>query len=92
MELTTDKAEAQTIAGIIEQQIGGTGFHSVDTGKTIDANIAVSRSYSDFAVLYRTNEQYKIIGKVFEQVGIPFQIASREHALNQKGLPELFPC
>jgi DNA helicase-2/ATP-dependent DNA helicase PcrA len=39
MELATDKAEAQTIAGIIEQQIGGTGFHSVDTGKAIDANM-----------------------------------------------------
>jgi uncharacterized protein (TIGR00375 family) len=89
VELSTDKAEAQTIAGIIEQQIGGTGFHSVDTRKAIDANIATSRSYSDFAVLYRTNEQHRIIEKIFEQAGIPFQIASRETVLNQKGLPEI---
>jgi superfamily I DNA/RNA helicase len=89
MELATDKAEAQTIAGIIEQQIGGTGFHSVDTRKAIDANIATSRSYSDFAVFYRTNEQHRIIIKMFERAGIPYQIASRETILNQKGLPEI---
>jgi DNA helicase-2/ATP-dependent DNA helicase PcrA len=61
MELPTDKAEAQTIAGIIEQQIGGTGFHSIDTRKVIDANSVMSRSYCDFAVLYRTNEQHRMI-------------------------------
>ena len=89
MELATDKTEALTIAGIIEQQIGGTGFHSVDTGKLIDANIAMSRSYNDFAVLYRTNEQHRVIEQVFERAGIPIQIASRENELNQKGLPEI---
>jgi len=89
LELATDKTEALTIAGIIEQLIGGTGFHSVDTGKGIDANIAVSRSYSDFAVLYRTNEQCRVIEHVFEQAGIPFQIASRENELNQKGIAEI---
>jgi uncharacterized protein (TIGR00375 family) len=89
MELASDKAEAQTIAGIIEQQIGGTGFHSVDTRKAIDPNIATSRSYSDFAVLYRTNEQHRMIEKMFERTGIPYQIASRESILNRKGLPEI---
>jgi uncharacterized protein (TIGR00375 family) len=89
METATEKTEAQTIAGVIEQQIGGTGFHSVDTGKVIDANSVMSRSYSDFAVLYRTNAQHRALEKVFERAGIPFQIASRETALNQKGLPEI---
>ncbi|MBW2490852.1 MAG: UvrD-helicase domain-containing protein [Deltaproteobacteria bacterium] len=89
METATEKTEAQTIAGVIEQQIGGTGFHSVDTGKVIDANSVMSRSYSDFAVLYRTNAQHRALEKVLERAGIPFQIASRETALNQKGLPEI---
>jgi len=89
IESVTDKTEAQTIAGIIEQQIGGTGFHSVDTGKVIDVNSVMSRSYSDFVVLYRTNEQHRVIEQVFERAGIPFQLASRETVLNQKGLPEI---
>ena len=89
VETTSAKSEAQTIAGIIEQQIGGTGFHSVDTGKVIDANITPSWGFSDFAVLYRTNDQQKVFEAVFEQTGIPYQVASRESALNRKGLPEI---
>jgi uncharacterized protein (TIGR00375 family) len=89
MELSSDKAEAKTIAGLIEQQIGGTGYHSIDTRKEIEVNDAISRSYSDFAVLYRTNEQHRVIKRIFENAGIPVQIASRENALNQKGLPQI---
>ena len=89
LESSTDKKEAQTIAGIIEQQIGGTGYHSIDTGKAVEANNAFSRSYSDFAVLYRTNDQQRIIEQTFDDAGIPNQIASRENSLNRKGLSEI---
>jgi uncharacterized protein (TIGR00375 family) len=89
IELATEKAEAGTIARIIEQQIGGTGFHSIDTGTVKEANLVKTSSYSDFAVLYRTNNQHRIIAEVFEKSGIPFQIVSRENALNQEGLTEL---
>jgi len=47
------------------------------------------RSYSDFAVLYRTHAQYQALAEGFDKQGIPFQVASRENALNQAGLPEL---
>jgi uncharacterized protein (TIGR00375 family) len=89
LELTTEKAEADAIAKIIEQQIGGTGFHSIDTGTVKDANLSKALSYSDFAVLYRTNDQHRVLAEIFEKSGIPFQIASRENALKQAGLPEL---
>jgi uncharacterized protein (TIGR00375 family) len=88
LESSTDKKEVQTIAGIIEQQIGGTGYHSIDTGKAIEANNVFSRSYSDFAVLYRTNDQQRVIERTFDDAGIPIQIASR-NGLNRKGLPEI---
>jgi ATP-dependent DNA helicase UvrD/PcrA len=89
LELANERAEAEAIAGIIEQQIGGTGFHSIDTGTVKDANLARACSYSDFAVLYRTHDQHRVIVEIFEKQGIPCQIASRENVLNQKGLPEL---
>ena len=89
LELANERAEAEAIAGIIEQQIGGTGFHSIDTGTVKEANLAKSCSYSDFAVLYRTHDQHRIIAETFEKKGIPCQIASRENVLNQEGLPEL---
>ncbi|MEE4263070.1 MAG: UvrD-helicase domain-containing protein [Desulfobacteraceae bacterium] len=89
LELPTEKAEAETVGRIITRQIGGTGFHSIDTGTVTDANLSQSSSYSDFAVLYRTHAQHQALADVFEKQGIPFQVASREKAFNQEGLPEL---
>jgi superfamily I DNA/RNA helicase len=89
LELDSAKAEAQAIAGVIAQLVGGTGFHSIDTGQVDDANLASARSYVDFAVLVRTHQQIKMIGEVFDQAGVPFQIASRQNSLKSWGLPEL---
>jgi superfamily I DNA/RNA helicase len=89
LEMGNEKAEAESIARIIEQQIGGTGFHSVDTGTVEDANLEKYYSYADFAVLYRTHDQHRVIAKIFEKKGIPFQIASRQTVLDQPGLPEI---
>jgi uncharacterized protein (TIGR00375 family) len=89
LERGNERAEAESIAGEIEQQIGGTGFHSIDTGQVTDGYLAKSCTYADFAVLYRTHEQHRIIAEVFDQRGIPYQIASREHFLDQAGLSEI---
>ncbi|MGD9182634.1 MAG: ATP-dependent helicase, partial [Desulfobacterales bacterium] len=89
LELGSAKAEALAIARIIARLVGGTGFHSIDTGQVDDANLDSARSYADFAVLVRTHHQLKIIGDVFEQDGIPYQIASRQNSLKSWGLAEL---
>ena len=89
LELSSEKAEADAIGRIITRLIGGTGFHSIDTGTVTDANLVRARSYSDFAVLYRTHAQHQSLAEVFANQGIPFQVASREKALNRSGLPEL---
>jgi uncharacterized protein (TIGR00375 family) len=89
LELSTERTEAETISRMISRLIGGTGFHSIDTGAVADANLAHPRSYSDFAVLYRTHAQHQVLADVFDKHGIPFQVASREKALDQAGLPEL---
>jgi superfamily I DNA/RNA helicase len=89
LELSNEKAEAETIARIIEKQVGGTGFHAVDTGTIDDANLSSARSYADFAVLCRINDQHRVIADVFEKSGIPYQIASRQNKLEQQGLPEI---
>jgi superfamily I DNA/RNA helicase len=89
LELSNDKTEAETIGRIITRQIGGTGYHSIDTGIVTDADLSQTHSYSDFAVLYRTHAQHRALADVFDKQGIPFQVASRENALNAAGLPEL---
>ena len=89
LELVSGKAEARAIAGTIGQLVGGSGFHSIDTGQVADANIVSARSYADFAVLVRTHYQLKIIAEVFLQEGVPFQVASRKNWLEGGGLTEL---
>jgi DNA helicase-2/ATP-dependent DNA helicase PcrA len=89
LELSNDKTEAETIGRIITRQIGGTGYHSIDTGIVTDADLSQTHSYCDFAVLYRTHAQHRALADVFDKQGIPFQVASRENALNAAGLPEL---
>jgi hypothetical protein len=79
------KRRRKPLPGSSSSRSGAPDFIPSIPGKVIDANSAMSRSYSDFAVLYRTNEQHRMIEQVFERAGIPFQIASRETALNQKG-------
>ncbi|MGD2185848.1 MAG: UvrD-helicase domain-containing protein [Desulfobacterales bacterium] len=89
LELGSAKAEALAIARTIARLVGGTGFHSIDTGQVEDANLIAARSYADFAVLVRTNHQLIIIADVFEQDGIPYQIANRQNSLKNWGLAEL---
>jgi uncharacterized protein (TIGR00375 family) len=89
LELPSGKAEARAIAGTIGQLVGGSGFHSIDTGQVADANLVYARSYADFAVLVRTHHQLNIIADVFLQEGVPFQVANRKNWFKRWGLAEL---
>ncbi len=84
IESGSEKAEAVAIGKQIEQMVGGMGFHSVDFGKVDGNEPTVSRSFSDFAVLYRTARQGKVIAEVFGKAGIPYQEASRESIFNNQ--------
>jgi superfamily I DNA/RNA helicase len=69
--------------------IGGIGFHSYDFGSVLPQHQSKNRSFSDFAVLYRTSGQSKIFSNVFELAGIPHQVASRENLFLADGISEL---
>jgi superfamily I DNA/RNA helicase len=57
LELISEKAEAVAIGKTIEALAGGLSFHAIDSGKIENINTKEDRSFSDFAVLYRTNSQ-----------------------------------
>ena len=88
LELLTEKAEAESISHTIEQMIGGTGHHSIDTGRVKEPYSIKERSFSDFAVLYRTKSQSRIIVDVFDKRGIPVQTISKENLFN-KGIKQI---
>jgi len=84
LERSTEKAEAESVSRAIEQMIGGTGHHSIDTGRVKEPYSIKERSFSDFAVLYRTRSQRQIIEDVFDKRGIPVQVVSKDKSLNKK--------
>ncbi|MGD9210066.1 MAG: ATP-dependent helicase, partial [Desulfobacteraceae bacterium] len=89
MEAKSEKAEAVAIGRVIEQMVGGMGFHSVDFDKLKHYQDDVPRSFSDFAVLFRTHDQGRLIMEQLESAGIPCQMASRENLINTPGIKAL---
>lgn len=65
----SERAEAVAVGKMIEQEVGGSGFHAVDFGKVDSA--AAERSFSDFAVLMRTARQMDVFEEVLTAAGIP---------------------
>lgn len=89
IETGSDKSEAVAVGRRIEQMIGGTGFHSIDFNKIDIADKDSSRSFSDFAILYRTHSQGILIADQLESAGIPCQLASRTKLYEHKTVAEL---
>ncbi len=84
-----EKAEAVAIGKAIEKTVGGIGFHSMDFNAVDGSQQGPERSFSDFAVLYRTQRQSAVIADVLGKANIPFRIASRAALFEEKGLREL---
>ncbi|UCD89181.1 MAG: UvrD-helicase domain-containing protein [Desulfobacterales bacterium] len=89
IEAPSARAEAVAIGKVIEDLIGGVGFHSFDFDKVDDTNRDNQRSFSDFAVLFRTHDQSRVFSDVFDSAGIPYQVVSRKRMFNEKGIKEL---
>ncbi len=81
------RSEAVAIGMLIEQMVGGTGFHAIDFGKVEDR--PAEHSFSDFAVLFRTTDQGRLIGEVLRQAGIPCQLVSREVLAHKRGMAKM---
>ena len=82
LKAATGKAEAVKIGKTIEEMVGGLGFHYHDQGKGVSGTR--ERSFSDFAVLFRTRAQGEIISSVFSKAGIPHLFANSARTLSQK--------
>jgi DNA helicase-2/ATP-dependent DNA helicase PcrA len=89
IEAGSEKSEAVAIGKTIEKLMGGTGFHSIDFGRVNGQHLHTDLGFSDFAVLYRTSEQHKILSQVFDVAGIPCQIVSRENIFSSKYIGDL---
>jgi superfamily I DNA/RNA helicase len=89
LEATSEKAEAVAVGKVIEDLMGGVGFHSINFNKIDNSNTVIHRSFSDFAVLFRTTDQTRIFSKTFDAAGIPHQVVSRKRIFDEKGAKTL---
>ncbi len=75
----SERAEAEYVVHRIEQMVGGTSYFSLDSGR-VEGSEGVSRSFGDFAVLYRMNALAAPLEEAFARSGIPYQVVRRERA------------
>ena len=78
----TERAEAEAVVKTIEQMIGGASFFAIDSGRATGAADA-SRSFADFAVLYRTDAQSAALCEALARSGIPFKLNSHRPLAEQ---------
>ncbi|WP_165988435.1 UvrD-helicase domain-containing protein [Streptomyces sp. YIM 98790] len=84
-----ERAEASFVARTIERLLGGASFHSLDSGRvgSEDAHGPTDLSFSDFAVLYRTDRQAQALVDGLTVTGLPFQKRSHDRLADRPGVP-----
>ena len=87
-ESPTEKAEAEFIVHSLERELGGHSFFSIDSGRSTHAE-GRDLSFSDFAVLYRTEAQVPPLVEALQRSGMPFQRRSHRRLLDHPGVSAL---
>ena len=84
----TERAEAEFVVQTLEQLLGGHSFFSLDSGRSASDG-APDLSFSDFAVLYRTEAQTPAIIEALARSGMPFQKRAHSLLMDHPGVPSL---
>jgi superfamily I DNA/RNA helicase len=79
-----EKAEGGAIIREIEHRMGGTSHYQMHYGSPDRDFSSESFRFSDFAVLYRTNAQARVIEEAFMASGIPYQAVGGKHSLQKQ--------
>ena len=87
-EAPTEKAEAEFIVQSLERMLGGHSFFSIDSGRSPDGE-GHDLSFSDFAVLYRTEAQAAVLAEALQRSGLPFQQRSHRRLVEHPGVTAL---
>ena len=87
-EARTEKAEAEFVVHSIETLLGGHSFFSIDSGRSRDAEDRAV-SFSDIAVLYRTEAQAEAVVEALHRSGMPFQKHAHTRLLDHPGVAAL---
>jgi superfamily I DNA/RNA helicase len=83
-----EKAEGEFIVKEIEARIGGTSHYQMMHTKETNDFSGESYSFSDFAVLFRTNAQARAIEEAFATSGIPYQVIGKGASQQSKEIED----
>ncbi|WP_067971211.1 UvrD-helicase domain-containing protein [Nocardiopsis trehalosi] len=75
-----ERAEASFAARAIDRLLGGTSWHSLDSGRVTDDGDG-GLSFGDICVLYRTDAQSEVVMSAFDTAGVPYQKRSHDRLL-----------
>ena len=87
-EAADEQAEAAWIAAAIDGLLGGSSFHSLDSGRA-DGYGLDGIDLSDVAILYRTDAQAGPLGQALTRAGLPFQKSSHDLLERRTGVPDI---
>ncbi len=87
-EAADQNAEAAWIAAAIDRLLGGSSFHSLDSGRS-DGSGQDGIDLSEVAVLYRTDAQAGPLGRALGRAGLPFQKISHDLLERRAGVAEI---
>lgn len=87
-EAADEHAEAAWIAAAIDRLLGGSSFHSLDSGRS-DGSGQDGIDLSDIAILYRTDAQAGPLGQALARAGLPFQKSSHDLLERRTGVAEI---
>ena len=84
--LPSAEEEARYLAALIEQRLGGFSFLTSGSAGSEQQPV----SLADFAVLYRLHAQGEIIGRVFDEKGVPYKKVQERHWSDCPEVRQLF--
>ncbi len=87
-EAADPASEAGWIAAAIDRLLGGSSFHSLDSGRA-DGHGHDGIGLADIAVLYRTDAQAAALGQGLTRAGLPFQKRSHDLLERRPGVAEI---
>jgi DNA helicase-2/ATP-dependent DNA helicase PcrA len=82
------EAESEFVVHTIEKLIGGHSFFSIDSGRSAGGTPA-ELSFSDIAVLYRTDAQSRALCDAFARSGMPYQRHSHQRLTDRPAVRAL---
>jgi DNA helicase-2/ATP-dependent DNA helicase PcrA len=87
-EAADEYAEGSWIATTIDRLLGGTSFHSLDSGRA-DGHDHGKAALADIAILYRTDTQAGPLGQALTRAGLPYQKRSHDLLTRRPGVTEI---